>query len=139
MLSIGQVAKMTQVRIETIRFYEREGLIPKPARKPSGYRQYTDEVILRLHFIRRAKGLGFSLTEIKDLLSLRTGKGTCCKAVRQKAIGKANDIERKIAALKRMILALQPLIDQCREESPISECPILNALDHEEVNHAREA
>lgn len=132
MLSIGQVAKRAQIRIETIRYYEQQGLIPTPARRPSGYRQYMDDIIPRLRFIQRAKALGFSLQDIKELLSLRSEPGTPCQAVRQKAMAKAGEIRQKIATLERMVLALQPLIEGCPPDEPISECPILNTLDHEE-------
>lgn len=74
--TIGKVARMSGVGIETIRFYEREGLIPEPPRRDSGYRQYPPATIERVHFVKRAKDLGFTLAEIKELLNLSVNQGT---------------------------------------------------------------
>ena len=133
MLSIGQVSKITNVRVETIRYYEREGLIPKASRSTSGYRQFPDSIIRQINFIGQAKNLGFSLKDIRELLSLRNNKRSVCKDVRQKTVTKVEEIELKIATLQKMIVALKPLIEECQEERPIDECPILNTLDKREV------
>ncbi len=128
-LTIGKVAKESGVGIETIRFYERRGLIEEPARRPSGYRDYPPRVIARLRFIQRAKELGFSLTEIGDLLSLRVDRHRTCSDVLQVARHKISEIDAKIAALTRMRNALLQLSLECHGDGPTGECPILEALD----------
>ena len=130
-LTIGQVARHAGVGIETVRFYERQGLLEEPARKQSGYRQYGEDVVARLRFIRRAKELGFSLKEIKELLALRVDPTTTCAEVRSKAAAKVADVEQKIEALRRIRKALVKLTAVCRGRGPTSECPILDALDKE--------
>ena len=132
-LTIGQVARRAGVGLETVRFYEREGLIDHPPRKASGYRQYPEQVILRLRFIRRAKELGFSLKEISELLALRVDPTTTCGDVMKQAQAKIIDIDQRITTLQRMKTALLRLVASCDGSSPISECPILEALDSEEV------
>ena len=131
-LSIGQVARRAEVGVETIRFYERQGLLEKPARKESGYRQYPPEVILRLRFIKRAKEVGFSLKEIKELLSFRLDSTATCEDVRSRAEAKIFDIEQKICALQRMKQALTDLMAACSGNAPVCECPILQALEDKE-------
>lgn len=131
-LTIGQAAKHAGVGVETIRFYERQGLIGRPERRPSGYRQYQSEVVRRIRFIQRAKELGFSLREVAELLSLRVAGGRTCADVRSLALSKAADIDAKIATLERMRVALFRLTEACvGEGGPIGECPILDALDPE--------
>jgi MerR family copper efflux transcriptional regulator len=128
--TIGQVAKRSGVGIETIRFYEREGVIPKPSRTESGYRQYDEETIKRLHFVGRAKELGFSLKEISQLLSLRLTPRSNCSEVRKKAVAKLEEINKKISDLQRMRSTLKEVTDACEESKPILSCPILNCFDH---------
>jgi len=129
-MTIGKLAKEAGIGVETIRFYEREGLLPRPARiGGSGYRQYAPENIQRLGFIRQAKDLGFSLKEIRELLSLRATSKAKCGSVKSKAERKMIDVEKKICDLKAIKSALETLILQCNEEKPTSECPILEALD----------
>ena len=128
-MTIGKVAKASGVGIETIRFYEKEGLLEEPARRMSGYREYDDAVIPRLLFIRRAKELGFTLSEIKDLLALRVERKASCSRVKQQAEAKIADIDSKMKSLGRMKRALVKLTDACDESAPTSECPILGALD----------
>jgi MerR family mercuric resistance operon transcriptional regulator len=132
-LTIGQLAKKTEVNVETVRFYERRGLMPKPLRRESGYRQYSDTDIARLRFIRRAKELGFSLKEILELLSLRVDPDTTCGDIRRRAEVKIADMEEKIKALQRMKKALTKLASTCRGRGPTSECPILEMLDSERL------
>lgn len=127
-LTIGQVARQAGVGVETVRFYEREGLLDEPARRPSGYRQYEGDIIARLLFIRRAKELGFTLNEIKELLSLRPDPSTSCADVKLRAQAKIEDIEEKIRTLQRMKKALVKLTQACSGRGPTSECPILEAL-----------
>lgn len=129
--TIGKVARLTEVGIETIRFYEREGLIPEPPRRDSGYRQYPPATIDRVHFIKRAKDLGFTLGEIKELLDLSVGPKTTCADVKRKAAEKIKEVDAKIAGLKRIRKALNRLTDQCRGKGPVSECPILENLKSE--------
>lgn len=113
--------------METVRFYERQGLLDEPARRASGYRQYSEDVIDRLKFIKRAKDLGFSLNEIAEVLALRADSSMTCDEVRQSAGAKIEDIERKIEDLKRMKNALEELVTSCDERTG-SECPFLVAL-----------
>lgn len=126
--TIGKVAKQTGVSIETIRFYEREGLIPEPPRRDSGYRQYTFPIIDRVRFIKRAKDLGFRLMEIKELLSLSIGPKTTCTDVKRKALEKMKEVDVKITDLRKIRNALKLLTDQCQGKGPVSECPILENL-----------
>jgi MerR family mercuric resistance operon transcriptional regulator len=128
-LTIGQLANRAGVGVETVRFYEREGLLDEPARRGSGYRQYTENVVGRLRFIRRTKELGFTLKEIKELLSLRLDPSTTCADVRTRAQAKIADIEEKIRTLQRMKKALVKVTDSCSGRGPTSECPILEAFD----------
>jgi MerR family mercuric resistance operon transcriptional regulator len=130
-LTIGQVARRAGVGIETVRFYERQGLLDEPARKESGYRQYEEDVVARLRFIKRAKELGFSLKEIKELLTLRVDPTTTCAEVRSRAEAKIADIQGKIEALQRMKKALKKLTQTCSGRGPVNECPILEALEPE--------
>lgn len=130
-LTIGQVAKLAGVGVETVRFYEREGLILQPERPPSGYRQYPPEVVRRIRFIRRAKGLGFTLREIKELLELRDDSNSTCADVRKRAQEKIADIERRIADLKRIRTALVRLTERCEGALSGGECPFLEALDEQ--------
>lgn len=128
-LSIGQLAKAAQVNVETVRYYEREGLLPRPARRASGYRYYPSATVTRLQFIKRSKDLGFSLKEIAELLVLRVDPHTCCADVKQRATAKLADIQRKIADLQRMQHALIGLTEACSGQGPTSACPILDALE----------
>ncbi len=128
-MTIGKVAKASGVGIETIRFYEKEGLLEAPARRASGYREYDDAVVLRLLFIRRAKELGFTLSEIKDLLALRVERKASCSKVKQQAEAKIADIDAKMKSLGRIKRALVKLTNACDERAPTSECPILRSLD----------
>jgi MerR family transcriptional regulator, copper efflux regulator len=126
--TIGSVAREAGVRIETIRFYEREGLIGKPPRTPSGYRQYPEEVIERIRFIQRAKDLGFSLAEIRELLALRVRSESECDDVRHRAEAKIADIAAKIRDLDAMRRVLSELTRACMTGSHTDDCPILECL-----------
>ena len=128
-LMIGQLARRAEVGVETVRFYEREGLLEEPARRPSGYRQYDEGVVDRLRFIRRAKQLGFTLKEIRELLSLRIDPATTCGDVKSRAEAKLEDIAAKIRSLQRMKRALVKLTKACSGRGAASECPILESLD----------
>lgn len=131
-LTIGEVAREAGVGVETIRFYERRGLIDEPPRRASGYRQYDHSAIQRLRFIRRAKQLGFSLKEIADLLSLQSSRDTHCEDVLRQLEGKEADIERRVADLRHMQRALRDLARACKSQDPLGDCPILEALERTE-------
>ncbi|BCL62820.1 mercuric resistance operon regulatory protein [Desulfomarina profundi] len=130
-LTIGKVAKQAGLGVETIRFYERVGLLEEPPRTDSGYRQYPPEAIDKLRFIKRAKQLGFSLQEVGELFSLRLNQDATCSDVKIKAEVKIRDIEKKIYDLNRMKEALAQLTLQCSGSGPIHQCPILAALEPE--------
>lgn len=132
-LTSGQLAKETRVGVETIRYYERRGLIPKVPRRESGYRQYPQDMVLRIRFIKRAQELGFSLKEISELLSLRVDPNTTCADVRKRAEVKVADVDEKIQILQRMRRVLVKLIRRCQGRGPTSECPILEALASEKM------
>ena len=130
-LRSGELAKAAAVNLETIRFYERQNLLPKPPRTAAGYRVFPAEAVQRLRFIRRAQTLGFSLKEIKELLALSVTRGTSCQTVRVRAEKKIADIEQKITALEAMRKALRKLADSCRGRGPLAKCPILQCLGSE--------
>ena len=136
-LTIGQLAKQAGVGVETIRFYEREGLIAEPERRPSSrYRQYPPQAVRRVRFIRHAKDLGFTLKEIQELLELRVAPESTCADVRKRARDKVADIEERIVSLQRMKAALERLAKRCRGQGPTTQCPILEELDRQEDGHA---
>lgn len=128
-LSIGRLAQQAGVGIDTIRYYEREGLLPSPPRLPSGYRRYTAEALPRLRFIRRAKTLGFTLPEIAELLSLSERRGSDARGVKTAAEAKLQRIEAQITDLQRMRRGLKQLIAACPGHVELHECPILKALN----------
>ena len=128
-LTIGQLAKRSLVNIETVRYYERRGLIPKPPRRESGYRQFSEDTVARIRFIKHAQEVGFTLKEIEELLSLRVDPATTCGDIKRHAEAKIAEVENKIKALKTMKAALIKLKAACRGRGPTSECPILDALD----------
>jgi MerR family copper efflux transcriptional regulator len=133
-LSIGPLARSAGVGIDTVRYYEREGLLPPPRRTPSGYRSYTRETVGRLHFIRRAKDLGFSLDDIRDLLALSTDREHGVHGVRQRAESRLADVERRLRELRRVQRGLKQLIDACPGHGPLDTCPILAALGEQETS-----
>jgi len=128
-MTIGQVARQAGVGVETIRFYEREGIIDEPPRRDSGYRQYSQDVVKRILFIKRAKELGFSLKETQELLTLRVDPESTCADVKRQTDAKIVDVERKIEDLLRMKQALVKVAGLCSGNGPLSACPILDALD----------
>ena len=132
-MTIGKVAQSAGLAIDTVRYYEREGLLEKPARTASGYRHYRPDAVARLRFIRQAKELGFSLREIKELLSLRVTPGKSCADVKAHAEAKIADVDRRLASLKRVRGALMKLASACTGKGPISQCPILEVLEHKEL------
>ena len=135
-LTISRLARLGGVNLETIRYYEREGLLPRPPRTRSGYRIFPSDAAQRLRFIKGAQQLGFSLTEIRELLALRVKPETKRDQIRGRAEAKISDIEQKIQTLIAMRRALAQLTTQCSGCGPISECPILESLDYEsEADH----
>lgn len=125
-LTIGRLAERAGVGIDTVRYYERAGLLPIPPRRASGYRDYPADSVRRLRFIRRAKDLGFTLTEIGELLEL-SGRGSV-PAIREAARHKLELVEHKLAELQRVRDGLQELIEACPGHGPAEHCPILRAL-----------
>lgn len=134
-LTIGQLAKAAGVRVGTIRFYERAGLVPDPRRSPSGYRQYGHEAVRRIHFIKRAKGLGFTLAEVGELLCLRDDPRSSCGDVLDCVHGKIADIDEELGSLERMKAHLIRIAETCPESGPARSCPILAALDAGDEEH----
>jgi MerR family copper efflux transcriptional regulator len=128
-LSIGQLAKKAGVSVDTVRYYERNSLLPPAGRLASGYRRYGDTELRRLHFIRRAKALGFSLDEIRGLLELSAERSVA--KVRRTAEARLADLELRIAEMQRIRTGLKKLIDACPGHGRAESCPILNALTRE--------
>jgi MerR family transcriptional regulator, copper efflux regulator len=131
-LTIGHLAKQAGVNLQTVRYYERRGLLPRPPRSASGYRLSPKEAGHRLKFIRRAQELGFSLKEITELLSLRVSRAASCADIRARAEAKITDIQAKIRSLESMEKVLRKLTRACAGGGPVAECPILESLDREE-------
>jgi MerR family copper efflux transcriptional regulator len=131
LLTIGQVAKQTGVTVETVRFYEKQGLVDTPKRSGSGYRQYPPETVKRVRFIQNAKEVGFTLKDIAELLALRREPGTSCPDIKLRATLKIEEVEQKIRDLERIRNALARMILKCSNEAPVSECPFLEELDEE--------
>ena len=127
-MKIGEVAKAAGVGIDAVRFYEREGLLPEPARRPSGYREYSPDAVVDLRFIKRAKELGFSLKEISELLSIEREPDAGAAEVKALAEEKLTDLEDEIRALQRMKKALRKVAESCPGQGPTSECSILRSL-----------
>ncbi len=127
-LTIGQVARTAGLGVETVRYYERRGLIPAPPRSGGGYRLYPADTVRRLRFIVRAKTLGFTLQEIGELLALRARPGAGCADVQAQAEAKIADIEVRLVQLQAMRRTLSELVTRCDGEGSTSECPILDAL-----------
>jgi MerR family mercuric resistance operon transcriptional regulator len=127
-MTVGQVARQAGVGVETVRFYEKNGLLEQPSRRASGYREYDGDTVNRLRFIQRAKELGFTLGEIRELLSLRYAEQPC-NAVRDQVEAKVAEIEAKVAMLLRMKEVLGRLASSCCEQNDKSRCPILETLD----------
>lgn len=132
-LTIGAVAKRVGVAIDTIRFYEREGLLPEPERRASGYRSYGESALAQLRFIRRAKGLGFKLEEIRELLALSSDRQRGVKVVKRRAEERLAAIDVRIAELQRVRDGLAQLVEACPGHGAPEHCPILRALTDEET------
>ncbi|WP_432472161.1 MerR family transcriptional regulator [Amphritea sp. HPY] len=127
--TISSAARNAGVGVETIRYYQRIGLIQEPSKPVTGYRSYTNEDLQQLKFIQRAKQLGFSLAEIKTLLSL--GDGSCDKT-KQLASSKLDDVKGKIKDLKSIATTLEKLVESCESNRGNSACPIIEAISRDE-------
>jgi MerR family mercuric resistance operon transcriptional regulator len=130
-LTIGAVATQAHVRIETLRYYERMGLVAPPPRNGSNYRLYPQETVRCVQFIKRAQQLGFSLKDITELLALRATPQTPCADIRTRAVAQINAIEEKMRALHAMKHALTQLVAECPGQGAVTDCPILASLDTE--------
>lgn len=134
-MTIGKLAVLAEVSIDTLRYYEREGLIEPADRSESGYRVYDKESARRIHFIRQAQHCGFTLAEIRELLVLRGREKACCGDVRSRAIEKKLQIEHKIRVMAAMSQALDQLIAECANETqPVGECTIIAALEQATIS-----
>ncbi len=129
-LTISRLAQLGGVNLETVRYYERRGLLPKPPRTQAGYRQFPPDTAHRLRFIKRAQELGFSLGEVQELLALRVEPQQHCVDVRSRAKAKIGDIEQKMKTLAAMKNILRGLVEQC-ENCASDECPILASMEQE--------
>jgi MerR family mercuric resistance operon transcriptional regulator len=132
-LKIGEVAERGGVNLQTIRYYEREKLLPEPPRLASGYRMYPEQTVRRVRFIKRAQEIGFTLAEIRELLAIRIDDDRTSSEVRALARAKIIDIEEKMQTLQRMKEALGRITERCSGCGPASECPILESIDSDEV------
>lgn len=131
-LRTGEVAAKAGVNIQTLRYYERRGLLGEPERRPSGYRKYPTETVRLIRFIKRAQELGFTLAEIEELLRLRADQSSTCEAVRAAAEEKIADIAERIRSLQSMRRALGVLVASCVSEKSPRRCPMLEALEDRE-------
>lgn len=130
MLTIGKLAAIARVTPDTLRYYEREGLIDPSGKSAGGYRLYGDDDVARLHFIRQAQECGFTLTEIRTLLSLRSRETACCGEVRALAEGKNRQLAVRIKVMRAMTRTLDRLITACDDTArPVGQCPILSAFN----------
>ncbi|MCU7939118.1 MAG: heavy metal-responsive transcriptional regulator [gamma proteobacterium symbiont of Bathyaustriella thionipta] len=129
MLNIGQVAKETGITVETIRFYEKQGLIDTPQRTENGYRQYPQNTVKRVRFIQHAKDVGFTLKNIGELLSLRQEPGTSCTDIKLRTTEKIEEVDQKIRDLTRIREALARMVMKCTGSNEIRQCPILEELE----------
>lgn len=133
-MTVGGLAKQAGVNTDTIRYYERRGLLPKSSRSDSGYRIFTPDSIERVRFIKQAQALGFTLAEVHQLLALRLRPGMTCTDVRRQAESKVADIEQKIKTLHAMKRALRQLVSACAADGPATECSFLANLDQRRVS-----
>lgn len=124
-MRIGEVAKRSGIGIETIRYYERQGLLLESERRPSGYRQFDESTVERLGYIRQAKELGFTLAEIRELLELSFTQSNCSH-IHQRAEDKISDIETKIRSLQQMKRALRKIVEHCKSNNLSADCPLVH-------------
>lgn len=137
MLTIGRLADATDTTADTIRFYEREGLLQPAGRSDSSYRLYDKDAVIRLRFIRHAQACGFTLAEVRELLALRQREGACCGDVKARALEKRRQLASKIRTLQTMSTALDRLIEDCPQATePVAACSILSAFDEALTAHS---
>jgi MerR family copper efflux transcriptional regulator len=132
-MKIGELARSVGVSVQTVRYYERRGLLPEPARTRSGYRSYDHEALLRLRFILTAKGLGFTLSEVGELIDLRVDPATNAEDVRTRARQKIQTTKAKIADLRRLLDGLERLVAECDAGGSPHACALMHSLDVEET------
>ncbi len=126
-LSIGELSAMTGCNSETIRYYERIEILPKPPRSAGGHRQYDQDAAQRLKFVRKCRDLGFSLDQVRELLHFVDGGNYTCDEVRAMAVGHMESVKRKISDLNKMKRVLADMVDQCNG-GQVPDCPIIDAL-----------
>lgn len=127
-MNIGQLARQAGVPIDTVRYYERQHLLPAPRRSPAGYRVFDADAVRRLRFIRRAKALGFSLDEVAGLLDLSARRDQDMAGVRSAAAARLADVDQRLRELQRIRDALAQLVDACPGHGDLAACPIMAAL-----------
>lgn len=132
-MTIGEVANAAGVNVQTVRYYERRGLVAAERRTDAGYRQFGGDAVARLRFIRHAQALGFSLKEIKELLALRVRNHSACGRVEARTREKIADVERRLRDLRRMKRTLEQLAATCASRRTTNECPILKTLDEDDA------
>jgi len=128
-MRVGEVAAQARVNVQTVRYYERRGLLTAPERTAAGYRQYPPEVVPRIRFIKRAQELGFTLEEITDLLALQVRHGAACDEVSRRAAEKIRVVRQKVRELENLKKILENLVEACAARAPTAECPVLEALE----------
>lgn len=136
-LTIGQIAKHTGVTVATLRFYEKQQLIEAPMRADSGYRQFPEITIKRVLFIQHAKDVGFTLNEIRELLTLQREPGTTCSDIKLRALQKIELIDSKLQELNRIRKALSRMVMKCKTQTKLNDCPILAELEMEKDDRAK--
>lgn len=128
-LTVGEVAERCEVSPDTVRYYEKRGLVPKPPRfESSGYRAYPPETVERVRFVQQAQDLGFTLAEIEDLLKLRADDEASCAQVRDVARAKIDQVRSQIEKLQQVLRGLEDLAEICPGDVPADKCPIIEAL-----------
>lgn len=132
-MKIGQTAELAGVSAQTIRFYEKKGLLPRVERTDGGYRRFGSDAVRRIRFIKHAQEVGFSLSDIANLLSLRTDPSGSCADVRRLTREKISELEERMRKLRAMNSTLKNLAARCEEDLPASACPILDAFDETEA------
>lgn len=128
MITIGKLAKESETENQTIRYYESIGILPRPERNESGYRVYNNGAVSRLRFIKRAKEVGFTLNEIKILISLADGSKIDCNEVQEFVSDKLKKVRDQIIHLKEIEVGLNELVKQCQLSRTVDSCPTLNRL-----------
>ena len=128
-LTIGQVAKRASVNVQTLRYYERRNLVLPKVRKDSGYRLYDEQTVRTVQFVKHAQEMGFTLEEIRSLLSLRVPSHGRCNRVLSRAKEKLSDVKDRIKKLKRMESTLKKLISDCENKITTDSCPIIESME----------